>query len=37
MNRILDVISMDEFNDFIEAIVSSVENPDDSAICQKKA
>ncbi|MCK5918650.1 MAG: hypothetical protein KAG34_09500 [Cocleimonas sp.] len=36
MNRILDVISMDEFNDFIEAIVSSVENPDDSAICQKK-
>lgn len=36
MNRILDVISMDEFNDFIEAIVTSVENPDDSAICQKK-
>ncbi len=36
MNRILDVISMDELNDFIEAIVSSVENPDDAAICQKK-
>jgi len=35
MNRILDVISMDEFNDFIEAIVTSVENPDDSAICLK--
>lgn len=36
VNRILDAISMDEFNDFIEAIVNSVENPDDSAICQKK-
>jgi hypothetical protein len=35
MNRILDAISMDEFNDFIEAIVTSVETPDDSAICQK--
>ena len=37
MNRILDAISLDEFNDFIEAIVSSVENPDDSAICKRKA
>ena len=36
MNRILDVISMDELNDFVEAIVASVEAPDDSAICQKK-
>lgn len=36
MNRMLSVIDMDEFNDFIEAIVSSVEKPDDSAICQKK-
>lgn len=36
MNRILDVISMEELNDFIEAIVTSVENPDDSAICQKE-
>ncbi len=35
MNRILDVISMDEFNDFIEAIVTSVENPNDSAICKR--
>jgi hypothetical protein len=35
MNRILEVISMDEFNDFIEAIVSSVEKPNDAAICQK--
>jgi hypothetical protein len=36
MNRILDVISMEELNDFIEAIVTSVETPDDSAICQKE-
>ena len=35
MNRMLDVISMDEFNDFVETIVSSVENPDDSPICHK--
>ena len=36
MNRMLSVIDMEEFNDFIEAIVSSVEKPDDRAICQKK-
>ena len=36
MNRMLSVIDMDEFNNFIEAIVSSVEKPDDSAICHKK-
>jgi len=36
MNRMLSVISMDEFNDFIETIVSSVENPDDAPICEKK-
>lgn len=36
MNRMLGVIDMEEFNDFIEAIVSSVEQPDDRAICQKK-
>jgi hypothetical protein len=35
MNRMLSVISMDEFNDFIETIVSSVENPDDAPICEK--
>ncbi len=33
MNRMLEVVSMDEFNAFIETIVSSVENPDDSPIC----
>ena len=35
MNRMLSVISMDEFNVFIETIVSSVENPDDAPICEK--
>ena len=34
MNRMLDVITMDEFNEFIETIVRSVENPDDSPICK---
>jgi hypothetical protein len=34
MNRMLDVISMDEFNGFVETIVSSVESPDDSPICK---
>ncbi len=36
MNRMLDVISMDEFNCFVETIVSSVEKPDDSPICEKE-
>ena len=36
MNRMLDVISMDEFNSFVETIVSSVEKPDDSPICEKE-
>jgi len=36
MNRMLSVISMDEFNEFIETIVSSVESPDESSICHKK-
>ncbi len=35
MNRMLEVITMEEFNSFIETIVSSVENPDDSPICKK--
>jgi len=34
MSRILEVISMEEFNTFLEVIVSSVEEPDDSAICR---
>lgn len=36
MNKMLSVISMDEFNDFIETIVSSVEKPDDAPICEKR-
>jgi len=35
MNRMLSVISMDEFNAFVETIVHSVEKPDDSSICQQ--
>lgn len=34
MNKMLEVITMEEFNDFIETIVSSVEEPDDSPICK---
>ena len=34
MNKMLEVITMDEFNSFIETIVSSVEEPDDSPICK---
>lgn len=33
MGRMLSVVSMDEFNSMVEAIVQSVENPDDSPIC----
>ncbi|MEZ5450284.1 MAG: hypothetical protein R3E89_15385 [Thiolinea sp.] len=35
MNRMLSVVSMDEFNAFVDTIVRSVEQPDDSAICQR--
>lgn len=35
MNRMLDNISMNEFNDFIGAIVTSVETPDETAFCQR--
>ena len=35
MNRMLENISMDEFNAFIEVIVASVERPDNSALCGK--
>lgn len=34
MNKMLEVITMEEFNAFIETIVSSVEEPDDSPICK---
>jgi hypothetical protein len=36
MNRMLSVITIDEFNAFIETIVRNVETPDDSAICQRQ-
>ncbi|MBK8455249.1 MAG: hypothetical protein WAQ53_07305 [Thiofilum sp.] len=35
VNRILSVLSVEELNQFLEVIVSSVEQPDDSAICQR--
>lgn len=34
MNRMLGNVSMDEFNEFVEVIVKSVEEPDDSPICK---
>jgi hypothetical protein len=36
INRMLSAISMDELNEFIEVIVKSVEEPDDSPICQQR-
>ncbi|MEE9444305.1 MAG: hypothetical protein V3V19_01430 [Cocleimonas sp.] len=35
MNRMLDNISMEEFNGFVEVIVSSVESPNDAPICKE--
>ena len=35
MNRILAAVTMEEFNEFVEVIVKSVEMPDDSPICKK--
>ena len=35
VNRILSVLSVQELNQFLEVIVASVEQPDDSAICQR--
>jgi len=35
VSRILSVLSLDEFNQFIDTIVKSVEQPDSSAICQR--
>ena len=34
VNRILTVISMDELNQLVEAIVQSVENPQQATLCQ---
>ncbi len=35
MNRMLERISMDEFNAFVEAIVAAVESPDDTPFCKR--
>jgi len=35
LNRILGAISIDELNRLIDAIVSSVENPDNRPLCQR--
>ncbi|TXH71197.1 MAG: hypothetical protein E6Q83_03070 [Thiothrix sp.] len=35
VNRILSVLSLEEFNQFLDTLVKSVEQPDDSAICQR--
>jgi len=34
LNRILDVLSPDEFAEFVDIIVKSVETPDDTPICK---
>ena len=34
VNRILSVLSLEEFNQFLDVIVKSVEQPNDTAICQ---
>ena len=33
LSRILSVVTMDELHRFLEAVVRSIENPDDSPIC----
>ncbi|MBI5040415.1 MAG: hypothetical protein HZB57_04230 [Gammaproteobacteria bacterium] len=35
LNRILGVISLQELNEFVEAITDAVDNPDDRPICQR--
>lgn len=35
VNRILSVLSLEEFNQFLDVIVKSVEQPNDAAICQR--
>jgi hypothetical protein len=35
LNRILEVISLDELNQLVEVIVSSVERPDTRPLCQR--
>ena len=35
LNRILDVLSIDELGQFISAIVDAVENPDERSVCRR--
>lgn len=35
MNKILGALSFEELNEFVEAIVDSLENPDDRPFCQR--
>jgi hypothetical protein len=35
LNRILSVISFDELNELLDAIVSGIEKPDDRPLCQR--
>jgi hypothetical protein len=35
MNRILSVISVDELNELVNSIVSSVQNPDNTPLCKR--
>ncbi|MGD8841848.1 MAG: hypothetical protein PVJ83_00110 [Gammaproteobacteria bacterium] len=35
LNRILSVISFEELNQLLDAIVSGIENPDDRPLCQR--
>jgi hypothetical protein len=35
LNRILDVLSNDEFAEFVDTIAKSVESPDNTAICKR--
>jgi hypothetical protein len=35
LNRVLSAISVQELNQLVEAIVDSIENPDDRPFCQR--
>ncbi len=35
LNKMLDAISYDELNEFVEAIAGAVDNPDERPICQR--
>ena len=35
VNKLLDVISMEELNDLVNAVVDAVENPDERPLCKR--